>query len=140
MARNILITGMSGLIGSAARRRLEPRARLTALNRGDVPGVATVRADLSELEAIRSAFEEQDTVVHLAAKAGDHYSWEELCDTNVIGTRNVAARTRQARRLQARGVRELRRNGRRLGARGAVPGDGRGPLRRCAGGLDADPP
>jgi len=96
MTRSVLVTGMSGLIGSAVRRRLEPRARLTALNRGDVPGVATVRADLSELEAIRSAFEEQDTVVHLAAKAGDHYSWEELRDTNIIGTRNVLEAARLA--------------------------------------------
>ena len=33
MTHNIVITGMSGLIGSAARKRLEPRARLTALTR-----------------------------------------------------------------------------------------------------------
>ena len=89
MTQNILITGMSGLIGTATRKRLEPRARLTALNRSDAPGVATVRADLSDLDAIRPAFEGQDTVVHLAAKAGDQYSWEALRDTNVIGTRNV---------------------------------------------------
>ena len=96
MSENILITGMSGLIGSAARKRLEPRARLTALNRGDVPGVATVRADLCDLDAMRPAFEGRDTVVHLAAKAGDHYSWEELRDTNVIGTRNVLEAARLA--------------------------------------------
>ena len=78
MTQEILITGMSGLIGTATRRRLEPRARLTALNRSDVPGVETVRADLSDLDAIRPAFEGRDTVVHLAAKAGDQYSWEEL--------------------------------------------------------------
>ena len=72
MTHNILITGMSGLIGTATRKRLEPRARLTALNRGEVPGVATVRADLSELDTIRPAFEGQDTVAHLAGKPGDH--------------------------------------------------------------------
>ena len=96
MTRNILVTGMSGLIGSAVRRRLEPRAQLTALNRSEVPGVATVHADLSDLDAIRPAFEDQHTVVHLAAKAGDHYSWEELRDTNVIGTRNVLEAARLA--------------------------------------------
>ena len=101
MIRNILVTGMSGLIGTATRKRLEPRARLTALNRGTVPGARTVRADLSDLDAIRPAFEGQDTVVHLAAKAGDQYSWEELRDTNVIGTRNVleAARLAGCRRV-----------------------------------------
>ena len=96
MTQDILITGMSGLIGTATRRRLEPRARLTALNRGDVPGVETVRAELSDLDAIRPAFEGRDTVVHLAGKAGDQYSWEELRDTNIIGTRNVLEAARLA--------------------------------------------
>ena len=101
MADNILITGMSGLIGGATRKRLESRARLTALNRSDVPGVRTVRAHLSDLDAIRPAFEDQDTVIHLAAKAGDRHSWEEMRDTNVIGTRNVleAAKLAGCRRL-----------------------------------------
>ena len=99
--QSILITGMSGLIGRAVRRRLEPRARLTALNRGDVPGVPTVRADLADLDAIRPAFEGRETVIHLAAKAGDRHTWEELRDTNVIGTRNVleAARLAGCRRV-----------------------------------------
>ena len=101
MSETILVTGMSGLIGGAARKRLEPRARLTALNRSDVPGVTTVRANLSDLDAIRPAFEGQDTVIHLAAKAGDRHTWEELRDTNVIGARNVleAARLAGCRRV-----------------------------------------
>ena len=101
MTRRILITGMSGLIGTAARTRLEPGARLTALNRSDLPGVTTVCANLSDFDAIRPAFEGQDTVIHLAAKASDDYSWEELRDTNVIGTRNVleAARLAGCRRV-----------------------------------------
>ena len=101
MDRSILITGMSGLIGSAVRARLEPRARLAALNRSDVPGVETVRADLADLGTIRPAFEGRDTVIHLAAKAGDGYTWDELRDTNVIGTRNVleAAKLAGCRRV-----------------------------------------
>ena len=41
------------------------------------------------------------TVVHLAAKAGDGHTWEELRDSNVIGTRNVleAARLAGCRRV-----------------------------------------
>ena len=101
MAQDILITGMSSLIGRAVRERLEPRARLTALNRSDVPGVATVRADLADLDAIRPAFEGRDTVIHLAAKAGEGHTWEELRDTNIVGTRNVleAARLAGCRRV-----------------------------------------
>ena len=101
MNDHILVTGMSGLIGGAVRRRLEPRARLSALNRSEVAGVTTVRADLADLDAIRPAFEGRDTVIHLAAKAGDRHSWEALRDTNVIGTRNVleAAKLAGCRRV-----------------------------------------
>ena len=92
---------MSGLIGTAVRERLEPRARLAALNRSDVPGVATVRADIADPDAIRPAFEGGDTVIHLAAKVGDGCTWEELLETNVIGTRNVfeAARLAGCKRI-----------------------------------------
>ena len=93
---NILITGMSGLIGSAARRRLASRGRLSALNRSDVDGVPTTRADLSDYEAIRPAFDGQDVVIHLAAKPGNHYPWEELLHTNIAGTRNVLEAARDA--------------------------------------------
>lgn len=87
---------MSGLIGGATRARLAPDVRLSALNRGKVDGIPTTRADLADFDAIRPAFEGQHTVVHLAAKAGNHYSWEELLQTNVVGTRNVVKAAREA--------------------------------------------
>ena len=93
---NILITGMSGLIGGLARRRLEPDARLSALNRRVVEGVATTQADLADLEAIRPAFEGVDVVVHLAAKAGESFTWQELLQTNIVGTRNVLTAAQDA--------------------------------------------
>ncbi|MCE2425760.1 MAG: NAD(P)-dependent oxidoreductase [Pseudomonadales bacterium] len=86
---NILVTGMSGLIGGFVRARLGPDAELAALNRQAVEGVPTTRADLADYDAIRPAFDGQDVVVHLAAKAGDNFTWEELLQTNVVGTRNV---------------------------------------------------
>jgi uronate dehydrogenase len=85
----ILVTGLSGLIGGALRDTLASDHQLTAFNRSDVEGVTTVRADLSDREALRRAVEGQDVVIHLAAKAGEHYDWEELRDTNIEGTRNV---------------------------------------------------
>jgi nucleoside-diphosphate-sugar epimerase len=65
--RRVLVTGMSGLIGGAVRRRLEGRVALRALNRRVVEGVETHRADIADLEAIGPAFRDVDTVVHLAA-------------------------------------------------------------------------
>jgi len=93
---NILVTGMSGLIGGLTRRELASRAALSALNRSAVDGVPTTRADLADYDAIRPAFEGQDVVVHLAAKAGENFTWNELLQTNVVGTRNVLAAAKDA--------------------------------------------
>ena len=90
----VLITGMSGLIGGAVRRRLEGRFELSALNRRPVEGVACHQADIADLEAIRPAFEGVDVVVHLAAAVrGD---WETLLRNNVVGTYNVLEASHRA--------------------------------------------
>ena len=126
MSQSILVTGMSGLIGSAVRARLEPRARLAALNRSDVPGVDTVRADLSDLDAIRPAFEGRDTVIHLAAKANKPLQLGRAA-RHQRHRHPQRARGGEARRLQARRLRQLRSDRRRLGAGRAVSRPRRGP-------------
>ena len=97
MTERILVTGMSGLIGGAVRKRLEGDYDLTALNRSLVPGVPTVQADIAEYDAILPAFEGQDTVVHLAASARGRDPWERVRDPNLIGAYNVLEAARQAR-------------------------------------------
>ncbi|MBM4441610.1 MAG: NAD-dependent dehydratase, partial [Candidatus Rokubacteria bacterium] len=48
----VLVTGMSGLIGTAMRRELDPaRYELRSLSRREVPGVVNHRADIADLEA-----------------------------------------------------------------------------------------
>lgn len=93
---NLLITGMSGLIGGVLRQALAPNYRLTALNRGGVPGVPCHRADISDFDAMRPAFEGQNIVIHLAAKAGRDYTWEEIQRYNLTGAYNVFEAARQA--------------------------------------------
>jgi nucleoside-diphosphate-sugar epimerase len=97
MARKkVLVTGMSGLIGSAVRRDLSEKYELSALNRGPIPGVPCHRADIADLKAILPAFEGQDTVVHLAAIARGDATWEEIRHHNVTGTYNVFEAARRA--------------------------------------------
>ncbi len=100
--KNVLITGMSGLIGGILRSHLESLGgyELTALNRRPVEGVRTVQADIGDLEAIRPAFDGQDTVVHLAA----HVASEPMASVvrgNIEGVWNVyeAARGAGVRRV-----------------------------------------
>ena len=95
--KNVLITGMSGLIGGILRRHLEEKGdyKLRALNRSVVEGVDSFQGDISDLDAIRSAFEGQDVVVHLAAYLGGK-DWEGQLNGNIIGTYNVFEAARLA--------------------------------------------
>ena len=68
--RRVLVTGMSGLIGSALRRHLESTYELSALNRRPIPGVKCHQGDIADLDTIAPAFAGIDTVVHLAARTG----------------------------------------------------------------------
>ena len=97
MAKKVLITGMSGLIGKALRAQMEGKYELSALNRSEVEGLPCHRADISDLEAIQPAFEGIDAVVHLAAviARGDD-AWDAILKYNVIGTYNVFEAARRA--------------------------------------------
>ena len=96
--KKVLITGMSGLIGGILREHLEGLGgyELSALNRRRVDGVESHQADISDLEAIRPAFEGKDVVVHLAANLEGN-RWEGQLNGNIIGTYNVYEASRLAR-------------------------------------------
>ncbi len=92
----VLVTGMSGLIGGAVRKRLEGEYELTALNRRRVPGLSCHQADIADLAAIEPAFRGIDVVVHLAAVAQGSAPWPEVLAYNIIGTYNVFEASRRA--------------------------------------------
>ena len=94
--KKVLFTGMSGLIGQVCQRELGDSYELSALNRRSVAGVPCLCADISDLEAIRPAFEGVDVVVHLAAIAKGDATWEEVLPHNVVGTYNVFEAARAA--------------------------------------------
>ena len=72
---NVLVTGPYGRCGTALVDHLhdDPAYEFTYLNRSDRPaddpygGYDTHVADVADYEAVRSAFDGQDAVVHLAA-------------------------------------------------------------------------
>ena len=69
---------------------------LVALNRTEVPGIECHQADISDLEAIRPAFEGVDVVLHLAPFAASDASWDDVLKHNVIGTYSVFEAAREA--------------------------------------------
>jgi nucleoside-diphosphate-sugar epimerase len=93
----VLVTGMSGLIGTAMRRSMDPaRYELRALSRRDVPGVVNHRADIADLDAILPAFTGADAVVHLAADVRLNPPFDELLRANITGAYNVFEAARRA--------------------------------------------
>ena len=92
--KRILITGMSGLIGGMGGKSLAKDNYVRALNRSPVEGVDCVQADISNLEAIRTAFTGIDTVVHMAAYLGPEFSGQ--VSGNLIGAYNVFEAAREA--------------------------------------------
>lgn len=95
--RPILVTGGAGDIGSGFAAYARERYDITLL---DLPGRFTAQqvreervteTDLGDLEALRRAFEGQDTIVHLAAFRKASTPWQDVLDTNIRGTYNVVA-------------------------------------------------
>ncbi|MBI4305900.1 MAG: NAD(P)-dependent oxidoreductase [Chloroflexi bacterium] len=91
----ILVTGMSGLIGGLAGRKLAESHEVVALNRRPIKGVRCFQADINDLDAIKPAFEGVDAVVHMAAYLGDDIKGH--LSTNIGGVHNVLEASRLAR-------------------------------------------
>ena len=94
MAKRILVTGVSGLIGGLVGRDLARDYDVRALNRRPVEGMVTTEADITDFDAIRPAFTDIDTVVHMAAYLGKDE--RQQIDVNVTGTYNVFKAARGA--------------------------------------------
>ncbi|MBI4218742.1 MAG: NAD(P)-dependent oxidoreductase [Chloroflexi bacterium] len=100
----VLITGSSGLIGGVLVRHLGDRYQLSGLDRAkrpDGPPIPTTIADVSDLAAIRPAFDGIEAVVHLAANPDMHQQWDSALTNGIVATYNVfeAARLARVRRV-----------------------------------------
>ena len=94
-ARRVLVTGAEGTIGTAVREHLSDRYELVSLTLTPQRFPSHV-ADISELDAIRPAFENIDAVVHLAASPAIETPWDDVLRNNLVGTYNVFEAARRA--------------------------------------------
>ncbi|NCC37567.1 MAG: NAD(P)-dependent oxidoreductase, partial [Chloroflexia bacterium] len=101
----ILITGGCGRIGLLLARHLVAASnkatppRLTLLDRRTPPtnlGLAFAKADIAHYDAIRTHFEGQEIIVHLAADSRNTATWDTLLPNNVIGTSHVLQAAQEA--------------------------------------------
>lgn len=93
--KNALVTGGGGFLGKAIVKRLvEKGLNVTSFSRVFYPelemmGVRQIQGDLSDKKAVFNALKKNDTVFHVAAKAGLWGPFEQFYQTNVVGTENV---------------------------------------------------
>ncbi|MFA9516111.1 NAD-dependent epimerase/dehydratase family protein [Halopenitus sp. H-Gu1] len=100
---DVLVTGAYGRCGTAIIDHLhdDPAYEFTYLNRSDrdedhpYGGYDTVVADVGDFEAVRSAFEGMDAVVHLAAYPFVDGNWSDVLEPNIVGTYNVLEAARE---------------------------------------------
>ncbi len=91
----ILVTGAEGVIGAAVREHLAERYELVSLTLTPQEFPSHV-GDISELDAIRPAFENVDAVVHLAASPAIETPWDDVLRNNIVGAYNVFEAAREA--------------------------------------------
>ena len=108
-ARKILITGVSGLIGSTVYQRLvqepdvydvcgfsrrrELSERVPAGRDLEIPDDKFHQGTVQDMEAVKKAVEGMDTVVHMAATWN---RWEDILPHNLVGAYNLFEACQQA--------------------------------------------
>ena len=108
MPRRVLVTGAAGRIGSYFAEHAGEKYDLRLMVRGDEENIAeiqpygeVVEADLANLARLKEICASVDTVVHLAGDASPTALWNDLLQTNIIGTYNIfaAAKSQGVRRV-----------------------------------------
>jgi nucleoside-diphosphate-sugar epimerase len=94
--RKVLITGGAGLIGSLLIKNLGDKYEFSSLDLQEATGVKSTVANIADFDAIQSAFEGVDTVIHLAADADQNGSWESNLPNNFIATYNIFEQAKRA--------------------------------------------
>jgi nucleoside-diphosphate-sugar epimerase len=94
----VLVTGASGMLGSATARALAARGdQVTVLQRRPAGlGLPEVLGDIADPAAVRRAVAGQDAVVHLAAKVNITGAWPGYQRANIVGTAALVAACRDA--------------------------------------------
>ncbi len=126
----VLVTGASGMLGSATARALAARGdQVTVLQRRPAGlGLPEVRADVADAEAVRQAVAGHDAVVHLAAKVDVTGPWAAYARANIAGTKSVvdACRVGGVQRLVHVSTPSVAHTGQSLIGAGAGPADPEG--------------
>ena len=91
----VLITGSAGVVGQNLVRRLKERFALRGFDNRPTAGLEDAPVgDIADFDAVLTATDSMDAVVHLAGFGGER-EWERMLPTNYVGTYNVFEACRQ---------------------------------------------
>lgn len=86
----VLVTGAAGAVGQVVVKGLWNRFRIRGFDMRPMPGIDdSVVADLSDKRALERAVEGMDAIIHLAAIPSGAFPWEEILESNIVGTQNL---------------------------------------------------
>jgi len=105
LSQKVLVTGVNGLIGGEVfahfadlgdsfdvyglDRSVSPSARVSPNRKDKVSLDRFFEVDLTDFSGVTSACEGMDVVVHLAANPDPGAPWDDLLNSNIIGTYHV---------------------------------------------------
>ena len=87
--KKILITGGAGLVGNVLINGLKDKFEIRILDQKSVEGIDSYVGDISNLDSILPAFENIDTVVHLAGDRRVYGEWDSILNNNIVGIYNI---------------------------------------------------
>ncbi|HJX78459.1 NAD-dependent epimerase/dehydratase family protein [Glutamicibacter sp.] len=96
--RRVLVTGASGMLGGAVAELLRGKGHHVRTFQRGTSSQATdeIRGSLTDKDAVATAVQSMDAVIHLAAKVSFTGHWNEFFATNIDGTANLLAAAKSA--------------------------------------------
>ena len=97
--KKVLVTGGSGQLGQMFLRHYGDYYRLCLTyhtNPFEAPDHEVVQMDLTDYDAVLSAVQGVDAVVHFGADSGSRAPWDSILPNNIVGTYNAYEAAREA--------------------------------------------
>jgi len=95
MKENIIITGASGIVGTALFANQPKYFNYTPYDQKKHPELETITGDMSDYQSVSQAFSGQDGVVHLAADPNVDANFDSVLSNNIIGAYNCLEACRE---------------------------------------------
>ena len=92
--KKILITGISGLVGSVITQKLQGKYKISGVDLKQSDLAPTLLADCTKLDDMLPAFSGIDTVIDLASIPSQFSGWNIIHETNLLCTSNALEASR----------------------------------------------